>query len=179
MCGKSAKGLHLHSIAVCTVGLCIMHGRRKRGQGATAAPPPPLESGKVPPHLWTFFDFQSRPPPHFKIASFAYVYGEIVSILYWGIFRDAHTHIQIHIHTDTHVLHARMQHTHTHTHTHTYWTSNVRTMTLSQIRPWLTIQVCWRTDHVWTCLTVNIRWCLAEIQIPSTWDFYRLSDMYT
>ena len=30
------------------VGLCIMHGRRQRGQGATA-PPPVLESGEVLP----------------------------------------------------------------------------------------------------------------------------------
>ena len=65
------------------VSLCIMHGRRQRGQGATAAPPPFWRVGRVsPPLLWTspsrrlhfiYFDFKSR-PPHFKIASFAYVY---------------------------------------------------------------------------------------------------------
>ena len=51
------------------VGLCIMHGRRQRGQGVTA-PPPSLESGEVlpTPLLWIspsrrlHFDFKSRHP---------------------------------------------------------------------------------------------------------------------
>ena len=51
------------------VGLCILHGRRQRGPGATA-PPPSLGGGPRP----VAYILTSNLATHFKIGSFAYVY---------------------------------------------------------------------------------------------------------
>ena len=79
MCWESAKDvLTLSSVLTyqCMyVGLCILHGRRHRGQGATA---PPLwrEGWGRSPSRRLHFDFKSR-HPLLRLASFAYVVNPV------------------------------------------------------------------------------------------------------
>ena len=57
------------------VGLCILHGRRHRGQGATA--PLSGERGGWSPSRRLHFDFKSR-HPLLRLASFAYVVYPVI-----------------------------------------------------------------------------------------------------